>query len=63
MRLNYAGLKRPETISQTYSELQKGGWINRVGDGGGLFGNRTTCDLTGRFDQYGTQKLAYPYMV
>ncbi|MGB7296821.1 MAG: hypothetical protein WBC70_14645 [Candidatus Aminicenantales bacterium] len=56
IRLSYAGLKRPETISQTYSELEKAEWIKRVDEGGGLYGNRTTYELSGQFDQYGLAK-------
>jgi hypothetical protein len=52
-KLRYPGLKRHETVTRLFQELQKTGWIKREDEGGGLFGKASIYTLTGKFDQYG----------
>jgi len=55
IKLRQAGLRRPDTISEVFKELEKSGWIVRVGEGGGLFGRISTYTLSGKWDEYGVK--------
>ena len=52
-KLRYRGLKRTTTISTAFRELEKGGWIKRKDEGGGLFRKATVYLMTGKFDEFG----------
>ena len=49
----WPGLKRLETISRAFKELQHKGWVE-VADTGGLFGKVNWYRLTFRYDNYGS---------
>jgi len=56
LELKYHGLRRRDTISRAFKELESSGWIQRQGEGGGLFGRATIYKLTGFFDEYGFKR-------
>ena len=53
LKLKYCGLKRKDTISKAFKELEASGWIKRKDEGGGLFRRATIYIMTGKHDQYG----------
>lgn len=53
LKLKQRGLRRRETISKAFKELEADGWIKREGQGGGLYRKATYYRLTGKYDEYG----------